>query len=116
MDNDTARQEQTTGGPGRRLTSRQVRFLRARGHHLTPAVMVGREGVTPAVLAALNASLAAHELVKVKVQQNCPLDRRQAAALLAKRAPASLVQVLGRTLLLYRANPDLPADRRIVLP
>ncbi len=98
------------------LTSRQVRFLRGRGHHLKPAVMVGRQGVTRDVLTALNASLAAHELVKVKLQQNCPLDRRRAAALLAERAPAALVQVLGRTVLLYRPNPDLPADRRIVLP
>ncbi len=100
----------------KKLTSRQVRFLRGRGHHLSPAVMVGREGVTKTVLAALNASLAAHELVKVKVQQNCPLDRHQVAELLAARAPAALVQVLGRTILLYRPNPDLAADKRIVLP
>ena len=99
-----------------RLNGRQIRFLRAQGHHLAPVVMVGRDGITPTVLASLNANLAAHELVKVKVQQNCPLERREAAALLAAQAPAALVQVLGRTVLLFRPNPDLPADRRLRLP
>ncbi len=100
----------------KKLTSKQIRFLRGLGHHLAPAVMVGREGVTDPVIASVNASLRAHELIKVKVQQNCPLARQEVADLLADRAPAVQVQVLGRTILLYRANPDLAADKAIALP
>jgi RNA-binding protein len=98
------------------LNSRQIRHLRGLGHHLLPAVMVGREGVTDQVLAALEDSIKAHELIKVKIQQNCPQDRTEVAELLAKGAVAVVVQILGKTILLYRPNKDLPADRALQLP
>lgn len=98
------------------LTSRQVRYLRGLGHHLEPKAMVGREGITASLVAATNAVLVADELVKVKVQQNCPIDRRQAAEELAKACEAALVQVIGRTFLLFCPNPDRRSDRAIRLP
>lgn len=98
------------------LNSKQIRHLRGLGHHLLPAVMVGREGVTDHVLAALEDSITAHELIKVKIQQNSPEDRSEVAELLAKGAAAAVVQILGRTILLYRPNKDLPADRAIQFP
>jgi len=98
------------------LSSKQIRHLRGLGHHLLPAVMVGREGVTDQVLAALEDSIKAHELIKVKIQQNCPQDRSEVAELLAKGAVAAVVQVLGKTILLYRPNKDLSVDRAIQFP
>ena len=98
------------------LNSRQIRHLRGLGHHLLPAVMVGREGVTDQVVASLEDSIKAHELIKVKIQQNSPQDRSEVAELLAKRSVAAVVQILGRTILLYRPNRDLPAERAIQLP
>jgi len=98
------------------LNSKQIRHLRGLGHHLLPAVMVGREGVTEQVLAALEDSIKAHELIKVKIQQNCPHDRSEVADLLARGAAAAIVQILGKTILLFRPNKDLPADRIIRLP
>jgi len=98
------------------LTSKQIRYLRGLGHHLQPAVMVGREGITDTVIAALNASLNAHELIKVKLQQNCPFSKQEAGKNLSSLAPAELVQVLGKTVLLYRHNPDLKKDNPIKLP
>lgn len=77
--------------------------------------MVGREGVTDQVVRALEDSIRAHELIKVKIQQNSPQDRSEVADLLAKRAFAAVVQILGRTILLYRPNKDLPADKAIQL-
>lgn len=98
------------------LNSKQIRHLRGLGHHLEPKAMIGREGVTDMVVAAVNAVLVADELVKVKVQQNCPLDRRQAAEELADRCAAALVQVIGRNFLIFRPNPEAKPDRSIVLP
>jgi len=98
------------------LSGKQVRFLRGLGHHLEPAVMVGREGVSGPLLASLEDSLVAHELVKVKIQQNCPNDRFEVGELLSRAAAAAIVQTLGKTILLYRPNKDLPADRAINLP
>jgi RNA-binding protein len=87
------------------LRGSQAREMRARGHHLDPTVMLGREGLTPAVLAALEAVLAAHELVKVKIQEGYPEDKTTAAEGLAAASKSKIVQLIGRTMLLYREKP-----------
>jgi RNA-binding protein len=90
------------------LTGKQRRALRAMGHHLVAVVQVGHAGITPGVLAALEQALWDHELVKVKVASEAPGDRKAVAAELAEATGAELAQVLGRTLLLYKPNPDEP--------
>ena len=82
--------------------------LRAAGHHLSPVVQVGKEGVTAAVLNQLDEALETHELVKVKVGSESPEDRFEAAARLASAPGARLAQVLGRTVLVYRKHPERP--------
>ena len=91
------------------LAGKQVRFLRGLGHHLQPVVMIGREEISEPLVASAEEALTAHELIKVKVQEGCLLDRREAAAILADRTGAEVVQVLGRTILLYRPaeNPTI---------
>ncbi|MDA8164835.1 MAG: ribosome assembly RNA-binding protein YhbY [Desulfobacteraceae bacterium] len=98
------------------LTGKQARHLRGLGHHLKPTAMVGKEGITGNVIAAVEAVLTVHELIKVRIQENCPLDRSEAAARLGEQTAAAVAQVLGKTFLLYRPNPDLPEDKRIKLP
>jgi RNA-binding protein len=98
------------------LTGKQSRHLRGLGHHLKPMAMLGKEGLTANVLAAVESVLVAHELIKVKLQENCPLDRQEAAAQLGEQTGAAVAQILGKTFLLYRPNPDLPEDDRIKLP
>jgi len=88
--------------------SRLRKALRAAGHHLSPVVQVGKEGVTPAVLRQLDEALLAHELVKVKVGAESPEDRFEAAARLAEGPGVLLAQVLGRTMLVYRRHPEKP--------
>ncbi|MCL2789267.1 MAG: ribosome assembly RNA-binding protein YhbY [Desulfobulbus sp.] len=97
------------------LTSQEKKALRSLGHHLEPMVYVGKEGMSPALLNSLQAALTAHELIKIKIGQNCPVERNQAGQELTRRTGAALVQVIGRMLLLYRPNPDLPEARRISL-
>jgi RNA-binding protein len=98
------------------LNSRQQRFLRGLAHHLQVKATVGKEGITDQVLKSLNEVIDAHELVKVKMQENFPHDRKEGGALLAAKAKTALVQVIGRVAILYRGNPDLPSDQRIDLP
>jgi RNA-binding protein len=84
------------------------RALRAAGHHLSPVVQVGKEGVTPAVVEQLAGALGAHELVKVKVGTESPEDRFEAAERLGLEAGGQLAQILGRTVLVYRRHPEKP--------
>jgi len=83
------------------------RKLRAAGHHLSPVVQVGKEGVTDALLRQLDQALLDHELVKVKVATESPEDRFEVAERLAGTG-AAVAQVLGRTLLVYRKHPQKP--------
>jgi RNA-binding protein len=90
------------------LPSSALRKLRALGHALTPVVAIGKDGLTDAIVRATDAALATHELIKVKLQREAPVDRHEAALDLAKRTKSTLAQVIGRTLLLYRRHPKKP--------
>jgi len=95
------------------LKGKAARHLRALGHDLSPTVSIGKEGVTDGLVAATSAALSAHELIKVRVQSEAPVDRKEVAAELAGRTESALAQVLGRTFLLYKRHPKKP---KIVLP
>lgn len=82
--------------------------LRGEAHHLTALVHVGKEGITPTLLASLEDALRTRELVKVQLIRSAALSPRDAARTLAAATGAEVVQVIGRTTTLYRENPDLP--------
>jgi RNA-binding protein len=90
------------------LRGKQRRFLRGLGVALSPVVFVGKEGVTDDLLAETDAVLKRRELVKVRLLETVPGPRREVAQELASRAGAELVQVLGRTALLWRRNREKP--------
>lgn len=95
-----------------KLTSRQRAHLRKLAHHLKPIVMVGAEGVTAAVLASVAEAFNTRELIKVKLQESAPLHVKDAAGELASGvAGAHSVQTIGRTVVLYRPDPDEPEIR-----
>jgi RNA-binding protein len=83
------------------LTGKQRRALRAMGHHLEPVVIVGQNGVTEGVIAAIEQALYDHELIKIKIAEG-PEDRHEAAERLAEATGAELAQLLGRTALLFK--------------
>jgi len=93
------------------LTGKQRRHLRALGHHTRPTVQIGSAGVSDAVAAKTTEELDHHELIKVKVGQGLPV--KDIASALSEATDSHLVQVLGRTLLLYREHPE---DPEIKLP
>ena len=99
-----------------KLTSKQNKYLKGLGHHLSVLAMVGREGMTKTVIIAVEEVLRAHELVKVKIQNNCPVDRKEAAQRLSEATGAVVAQILGNTVLLYRENDNLERDDKIRLP
>ena len=85
-----------------KLTGKQVRFLRGLGHHLQPVIMIGKDELSSKVEKASNEALETHELIKVKLQEGCMLDRKDVASQLAELTSSQVVQILGKTILLYR--------------
>lgn len=88
------------------LTPARRRELKARAHSLEPVVMIGDKGLSPAVLKEIDVNLNSHELIKIRVAGDDRALResflRQVCAALA----ASLVQHIGKILVIYRENPE----------
>mgnify|MGYP000164374067 CR=1 FL=1 len=84
------------------LTSKQRQFLKAKAHNLSPVVHVGDAGLTKGVVDATEQVLAAHELIKVRIQQGDKQVRSAIAQQLCERTEAELVQSIGRMAILYR--------------
>jgi RNA-binding protein len=92
----------------KRLTTGQRKQLRGLAHHLEPLVQVGHKGITDELLDAVDVALTDHELVKVRISANAPVDRKTAGATLADRTDAHDVGVVGRVVILYRRHPETP--------
>ena len=90
------------------LTGKQRRHLRALGHRLDVVVQLGKGGIDDGIVAAVDRALLDHELIKIKVGEAAGLDRHEAAEAIAARTRSEVAQVLGNTVLLYRAHPDEP--------
>ena len=88
------------------LTGKQNRFLRGLGHKLTPYIMVGKHHLSEDVISATDEALKTHELIKVKIQEGCLADRKVVAVELSEATGSAVVQVLGKTFLLYRPSDD----------
>jgi len=94
------------------LDGKQRRYLRSLGHHLSPVVQIGKDGVSAALVQAAERALEDHELIKVKLLEGAG-DRHEIAESLAEKCKAELAGVLGRTALVYRRRKK---DPKIKLP
>ncbi|MFC1898006.1 ribosome assembly RNA-binding protein YhbY [Candidatus Cloacimonadota bacterium] len=90
------------------LTSKQKADLKALAQHLNAIVKIGDKGVTPAVIRSLDEALKARELVKVSVANPDRNVRKELIAELAEASAAVIVNIIGKTALLYKSNPDNP--------
>ncbi len=88
------------------LSSAQARELRARAHRLKPVVQTGAQGLTPAVVAEIDAALDHHELIKVRLAGVERDERGAMADGLCTRLRAERVGLIGHVLILYRQAPE----------
>lgn len=91
------------------LTTKQRQYLKGLAHHLKPCVQIGGNGLTSALAEKTLFELENHELIKVKVGEG-PMSGRDAGPLLAEQVEAALVQVIGKTIVLYkrrRKDPEI---------
>jgi RNA-binding protein len=84
------------------------RALRGHGHAMSPVVQIGKSGVTEGVIKQVHQALVDHELIKVKIGGECPIDRHAVADRLGGEPGINVVQAVGRVLLLYKRHPRTP--------
>ena len=88
------------------LDNATIKRLKGIGHELKPVVMIGNNGITPAITEEINRALSDHELIKVKLPAGSKQERDLVCTELAVAAKAQLIHTIGRMALLLRQNPN----------
>ena len=87
------------------LTPAQRKEHRAEAHHLDPVVMIGNDGLTPAVQKEIDAALNSHGLIKVRVFSDERASREAMFVALADALGAAPIQHIGKLLVFWRPMP-----------
>ncbi|HOX69495.1 MAG: YhbY family RNA-binding protein [Rhizobacter sp.] len=98
--------------PAITLTSHQRKEKRADAHHLDPVVLIGGDGLTPAVIREIDAALNAHGLIKVRVFSDERTSREAMLTTLTDQLGAAAIQHIGKLLVLWRPVPPKEKDER----
>lgn len=88
------------------LTPAQRKAHRAAAHHLDAVVIIGGDGLTPAVRREIDAALNAHGLIKVRVPAEDRCAREALFQGLADDLGAAPIQHIGKLLVLWRPRPE----------
>lgn len=88
------------------LSPVERRSLRARAHGLNPVVSISQNGLSDAVLKEIDASLKAHELIKIRVYNDNRDEREVFLATICNELEAAPVQHIGKLLVIWRPAPD----------
>ena len=86
------------------LTNAQIRNCKAQAQRLKATLKVGKEGLSPQFLAALDDALKHHELVKVKFD-DFKEQKKELAPQLAEKSGSHLVTRVGNVVVLFRPKP-----------
>ena len=96
------------------MTSKQRAYLKGLAMNTEPIFQMGKASLTPELTKAVDEALAARELVKISVLQNCADDPHGLASILSERTRSQVVQVIGKKIVLYREGKD--KKKKITLP
>ncbi|MDB5770282.1 MAG: YhbY family RNA-binding protein [Burkholderia sp.] len=94
-----------------KLTPAERSALRSDAHALSPVVMIGEAGLTPAVLKEIDASLNAHGLIKVRVFGDDRDARVEMYDSICTQLDAAPIQHIGKLLVLYRPQKEEEKQR-----
>jgi RNA-binding protein len=98
------------------LTAKQKQYLKGLAHPLNQIIQIGKEGLSTGLIATTLEELDRHELIKVKISSNSGLEKHDTSLQLAQITQSVLVQLIGKTIVLYKPNPKRPKDKRIYIP
>ena len=90
------------------MKGKQKRYLRALAHPLKPLVNLGKHGLSYEIRREIESQLLDHELIKCKVLDSCPLSKKECAEEISSMNEIEVVQVIGKTLVLFSAHPEDP--------
>ena len=96
------------------LTSKQIAELRSQANTLETTLMVGKDGVSEAVIEEADKLLTARELIKGKVLETALMSAREVSDELCQATGADGVSCVGNKFVIYRFSEKLQAERNQV--
>ena len=93
------------------LTSKQRAEYRAKANVLETTLMVGKDGVTEAVVAEADKLLTARELIKGKVLETALMSAREVSDELCQATGADGISCVGNKFVIYRFSEKCQAER-----
>ena len=93
------------------LTSKERAELRGQANSLETTLIVGKSGITDAIVAEADNQLTARELVKGKVLEGALLSPREASDAICEATGADGVAVIGTKFVIYRFSEKLQEQR-----
>ena len=92
-----------------KLNPKQRQYLKGLAHSLKPISQIGKAGLTDTALRSIENLFNSRELVKIKVPDSAPEDADDSAEKIVRSLKdVELVQVIGKTIVLYRPHPEKP--------
>lgn len=88
------------------LSGAERKYLRSLAHHLRPLVYIGKTGLTPSVLAAIDQALERHELIKLRFQDGKDI-KQQLAQTIAQESHSEIIGAVGHVYMFYRQHPNV---------
>lgn len=85
--------------------------LKARAHSLDPLVTIGDKGLSASVIREIDRTLKAHELIKIRINAEDRDERAAAMEKICRALIAAPVQIIGKTLVVWRENPEKVKER-----
>lgn len=86
------------------LTNKEKSYLRGLAQTKRALFQIGKDGITINMVKTIEDSLEAHELVKIALLKTCPIDVKEAAFDMSAATNSEVVQVIGKTFVLYRRS------------
>lgn len=88
-----------------KISNIKKKELRKKAFSLKPFVMIGQHGLTEAVLAEIDISLNAHELIKIRIRGGDKNQRLKQCLQIQQELNAIIIQQIGFITVFYRSKP-----------
>lgn len=84
------------------MNSKAIAYLRSLAHTLNPVVRIGNKGLTASVIKEIDLSLHAHELIKIKIQNDDKSVRESMLSEICEALKATAIHHIGLQIIVYR--------------
>lgn len=88
------------------LNNKNKKNFKRQAHTLSPVVLIGKHGVTDAVINEIDLALQAHELIKIRLPKITTQEQQESINSIITALNAELIQVIGHIVVLFRKKID----------